>query len=206
MKIIRQSYPIAEIDIQIADDGKFADIAFLVDRHDFMEDIAKLRSNWIGATLLTNSKINDFINLKRDINAAKHFWKHYFELRRIAKKYHLGVTYVGAILAATLTGAITDRDYLTIITEPIMYGLSEDMQLDENVTFTSHRIREADKVSPTLDTKTISKVQRDRRWYWLYQTMGHRKVAKEVNENLTTVISAIHAYSSKLNTYHSVTK
>ena len=206
MRIKRQSYPIAPIDIQIADNGKFADIAFLVDRHDFMEDIAKLRNSWIGKTLLDQNKINNFINLKRDIKAAKHFWKHYFELRRIAKRYNLGATYVGSILAATTSGKVTDMDYRTFLKEPIMYGLPEDLQLDDDVTFTSHRVREVDEIAPIQDTKTISKVKRDREWYWLYQKIGYRKIAKVANEQLTTVVSAINSYYSKLDSYHSVTK
>ena len=206
MSIKRQSYPIAAIDVQIEDNGKFADIAFLVDRHDFMKDISELRKAWIGKTLLSHNKIDDFINLKRDLNAAKHFWKHYFELYRIAKKYSLGATYVASILAATITGIISDTDYKTTLKEPIMYGLPEDMQLNDDVNFTSHRVREVDQALQTQDTNAISKVKRDRKWYWLYQTMGHRRVAKKVNEKLTTVVSAIHSYSSKLNNYHSVTK
>ncbi|OGC49686.1 hypothetical protein A2W32_01860 [candidate division WWE3 bacterium RBG_16_37_10] len=204
MSIKRQSYPIAAIDIQIVDDGKFADVAFLVDRHDFMEDIAKLRETWIGKTLLSNSKINDFINLERDINEAKHFWKHYFELRRIAKKYSLGATYVGSILAATISGIITDADYRTMLKEPILYGLPEDLQFDDDVTFTSHRVREVDELNQNKDTKAIGVVKRDRQWYWLYQQMGYKKLASTVGQTMETVRSAVNSYQDKLQTYHKV--
>ena len=204
MSIKRQSYPIAAIDIQIADDGKFADVAFLVDRHDLMEDIAKLREAWIGETLLSHNKIDDFINLKREINAAKHFWKHYFELRRIAKKYGLGATYVGSILAATISGIITDADYRTMLKEPILYGLPEDLQFDDDVTFTSHRVREVDELNQNKDTKAIGVVKRDRQWYWLYQQMGYKKLASIVGQTMETVRSAVNSYQDKLQTYHKV--
>lgn len=204
MSIKRQSYPIAAIDIQIEDDGKFADIAFLVDRHDFMTDISELRKAWIGKTLLSHNKIDDFINLKRDIKAAKHFWRHYFGLRRIAKKYSLGATYVASILAATVTGVISDIDYKTMLKEPIMYGLPEDIQLDDDVTFTSHRVREVDKLNQNKDTKVISTVKRDRHWYWLYQQMGYKKLASTVGQTMETVRSAVNSYQDKLQTYHKV--
>jgi len=68
----------------------------------------------------------------------------------------------------------------------------------------SHRVRKVDKLKQPKDNKAISTVQRDREWYWLFQTMGYRKLSITICQTLQTVRSAVDSYNNKLQTYYKV--
>ncbi len=217
MSIKRREYLIPQIEIDIVDKGKYADIAFLIDREDFMKEIALLRKNWIGEKLLNHNKIINFINLNRDLSSTKHFWNNYHQVFKIVKKYYkvqrykkkilkynLNLNYISAVLSAALTGKVTDEDYTTALQEFPMSNTPDFLQLNGMVTYTTGRVREVDIALLNEDNKSIAKVQHHRKWYWLYQKMGYRKIAKHLGINIETIRSGVHSYIQNLQTYYQV--
>lgn len=216
---IRKRYPIEPIDIQVTDNGKFADMAFFFDQENVLKKIADLRQSWIDNKTILNEEQDDYFNIDRDLKETRHFWNNYQQVFQIAKKYQriqkyknkvlkypLGLNYIRAITSAILTGKVTDKDYTTALREYPMENTPDFLQLNEMVTFTTGRVRRADLVLLNEDNKSISKVRRDRDWYLLYQKMGYRKIAQLHKVRLTTVASAINSYISKLDSYYSITK
>lgn len=203
---IKRRDPIDPISIEIEDNGKYADIAFLVDRADVLNDIAQLRKIWLSGQTIQNKEINNFLNIKRTANEEKRFWINFQQVVRLAKKYNLETTYISPLLAAVLSGIISDSDYNRVVREPIIYGLPEDLQLNDKPAYLSPRIRKDDMSSFPKDSKIIATIREHRKWYWLYQNpkTGYRKLTKHLDGKfpLETIRSAINAYSKKLDSYY----
>ncbi len=219
MSINRKRYLIEPIDIQVTDNGKFADMAFFFDQENVLKKIADLRKSWIDNKTIPNEDQDDYFNIDRNLKETRHFWNNYQQVFQIAKKYQriqkykkivlrypLGLNYIRAITSAVLTGRVTDKDYTTVLREYPMENTPDFLQLNGMIAFTTGRLRKADVVLLNEDNKSISTVKRDRGWYLLYQKMGYRKIAQLSKVRLTTVISAINSYISKLGFYYSVTK
>ena len=203
---MRIKYPIKRIELEIADNGKYADMAYFFDKTEVIKDIFELRYRWIKGKTIKHDEIDNFINT----NDTKEHWKNYLGCRKLAKKYGLGSTFVKPIIAAVLSNLVTDIDYSTAIKESSVYGTPEDLQLDEDVTFTSRRVRKTDlsRFRNKQDDKSISTIKRNREWYWLNkqmnQRMGYRKIEKVTGELLETIRSGIRAYKEGLKTYYPV--
>lgn len=205
----REKYPIDQIKLEERDPSIFADLAFFFDREDVLYDISVLRKTWIGDTLISHDHIDDFVNKKRSDEEAKKFWNEYWpQVYRIARKYEVRENFIRPITAAVLSGMVIEGDYFRVFEQYPIENLSDDYRLSEKAVFLSNNVRDIDllRLKTKTDDKSIVTVKRDREWYWLYQKMGYRKIAKLKKKPLTTVISVIKAYSSKLQTYYSVTK
>lgn len=197
---IRISYSIEPISIDIDDNGKYADMAYFFDRADVLSDIAELRKKWVNDKLVPHNKVDDFINEHDD----KAHWQSYLQGRRIAIKHGVGTTFIRPIIAAVLSGQIDDTDYSTNIEEKTLYKLPEELQIDEKISYSSSRIRDIDYKmrKQRKDNKSIASIKVHRKWYWLYQKMGWRKVEKETGDILETIKSGVRAYSKALERYH----
>ncbi len=197
---MRISYPIEPIDINITDNGKFADMAYFFDRLDVMNDLYELRNKWIQNKLIPHNEIDDYINKYDD----KTHWDNYLQGRKIAIKHNVGSTFVRPIISAVVSGKIDDTDYSTILEEKPIYNLPEYLQIDEKLIFPSSRIRETDfkNRKQRKDNKSISAVKTYRKWYWLYQKMGYRKIEKETGAILETIRSGVRAYKKALESYY----
>lgn len=197
---IRISYPIEPIDININDNGKFADMAYFFDRVEVLTDIAELRNKWVSDKLIPHDKVDDFINEHDD----KPHWENYLQGRKIAIKHGVGTTFIRPIMSAVLSGEIDDSDYSTTLEEKPIYRLPEDLQIDEKIAYSSSRIRQVDhkKRKQRKDNKSIASIKTYRKWYWLYQKMGYRKIEKETHDVLETIRSGIRAYTKALRTYY----
>lgn len=205
----RKNYFISRIEIEERDPSVFADLTFFFDREDALNDIAVLRKAWIGDTLVPHDQIDEFINKKRDTKEANKFWNEYWPwVYRIARKYGLRNNFIRPIVRAVLSGIVVEGDYFRAFEQFKVDNLSEDYKLSEKEVVISNFVRDIDLhgLSNKIDDKSVNTIRRDREWYWLYQKMGYRKIAKLKNQTLTTVISSIKSYSLKLQTYYGVTK
>ena len=205
----RKKYPIDQIKIEERDPSIFADLAFFFDREDVLYDISALRKSWIGDTLISHDLIDDFVNKERSIEEAKKFWNEFWpQVYRIARKYGLRKNFIRPIVRAVLSGVVREGDYFRAFEQFKIDNLSDEYKLSEKDVVVSNYVRDIDLrgLSNKIDDKSVNTVKRDREWYWLYQKMGYRKIAKLKKQTLTTVVSAVKAYSSKLQTYYSVTK
>jgi len=205
----RKKYLIDQIRIEERDPSIFADLAFFFDREDVLNDVSNLRKAWIGNALIPHDQIDDFINKKRSLEEARDFLNVYWpQVYRIARKYGVKENFIKPISAAVLSGTVIEGDYFRVFEQDPIDNLSDVFRLSDKRVFLSNNTREIDLhgFATKEDNKSIATVKRDRDWYWLYQTMGYRKVAKLQKKTLTTVVSAINSYSSRLQTYYSVTK
>lgn len=205
----QKNYSISRIEIEERDPSVFADLTFFFDREDALNDIAVLRKAWIGDTLVPHDQIDEFINKKSDTKEANKFWNEYWPwVYRIARKYGLRNNFIRPIVRAVLSGIVVEGDYFRAFEQSKVDNLSDDYKLSEKEVVISNFVRDIDLhgLSNKIDDKSVNTIRRDREWYWLYQKMGYRKIAKLKNQTLTTVISAIKSYSLKLQTYYSVTK
>ena len=206
---IRREYLVDRIEIEERDPSIFADLAYFFDREDVLNEIATQRKAWIGDKILPHDKIDDFINRDMTNEEAKKFWwKQWPQLFKIARMYGLRVNFIRPIIAAILSGVITEKDYVRIFKEPPIDNLPEEYKLSDETIYVSNGVRDIDlqALRTKIDDKSIATVKRDREWYWLYQKMGYRKIAQLKKQTLTTVISAIKIYSSRLQIHYSVTK
>lgn len=203
----RKRYFIEPIRIDERDPSIFADLAYFFDREDVLNEIGLQRKAWIGDKTIPHDEIDDFIN--RDMNSedAKKFWWEFWPgIFRMARKYGLKENLVSPIIAAILSGVITEKDYLRIFKEPPIYSLPEEYRLSDEVIYISNNVRSIDlqTLRTKVDDKSIATIQRDRKWYWLYQKMGYRKLEKHLGENIETIRSVIRSYNDKLLTYYRV--
>lgn len=200
INIKRRTPPICPITITIHDNGKFADMAYFFDRYDVLPKIAEARNQWIGKELINNNDLDAYVNIYRDGYEWKKFWTNFENCRRIAKKCFVGDTYVRPILAAILSGVVTDADYKTIIRELPMENIPEELRLETPIAYISARIRNIDlkNIDKYKDTRSISNIKTAREWYWKYQEMGYRKLAKLFNKPLETVRSTVNSYEKQL--------
>lgn len=195
-------YPIPYIKISIADKGKFADMAYFFDFPPVLEEIARVRINWLAGKTIPNSETEDFIaNGGNDPKKASNFWRNHSEGVKIAKKFHKSVNYVRPIIAAILSGEVSNEDYSTIFVEdPTHHYLPSDLLIENKIAYVTNRIRQVDvkALNNPLDTKSLGTVKRDRKWFLLftYEHMGYKKLAKFTKEKETTVVSALNSYLS----------
>ena len=204
MRTKRYKYPIEKIDIQIKDNGKFTDLAEFFDTLSVLQEIANLRKKLLDGRTIKNAEIDDFMQ-----NEGGVVWAKYIEeFRKIAKKFDVGATFVRPTGAAVLSGVVMDRDYSTILKQDLDFirSLPEEIQLDEKIASTSYRIKESDlkALNEPKDNRSKSTIRRDREWYWLYQSMGYRKLEKCLNKPMQTIRSAIRSYHKRLWKYRVV--
>ncbi len=188
------------IKILIRNNDKFSDVALFVDKPDVLREILNLRKEWIDDALINNNEIDDFLNIDRNSAEARKHWDCYTKAVKTLKVLGYGATYVAPFFSAILSGVVSEKDYSTVIKEPPFYNLPEDLQLDNSIVYTSKRISKQDlpAIKGKRDTKAISTIKRDREWYWLHKTIGHRKIAKKYNLDRFTVHSAIVSYEKRL--------
>lgn len=203
----RKKYFIEPIRIEERDPSIFADLAYFFDREDVLNEIGLQRKAWIGDKTLPHDEIDDFIN--RDMNSedTRKFWREFLPgAFQTARKYGLKENFISPIIAAILSGVITEKDYLRIFKEPRIYNLPEKYRLSNEVIYISNSVRNIDlrSLRTKIDDKSITTVKRDREWYWLYQKMGYRKLEKHLYENMETIRSAITSYNDRLLTHYRV--
>jgi len=81
-----------QIEIEIEDPKKFANVAFLVDKADFLEDAAKLRQKWVQNSLVVPyEKYYDWYSNKFHKPSKILFKKHHEELAKYQNKYRFKV-------------------------------------------------------------------------------------------------------------------
>lgn len=117
---------IRPIDIQIEDDWKFGEVAYLVDRDDFIENLIKARKKLGIKNLIPHTpedinkwreeELNQTIN--KNLSKTKSKKEFSFPVTRIQiikhnllDKYHLPLFYADILEAAILCGLITDEDF-----------------------------------------------------------------------------------------------
>lgn len=205
----RKTYFIDRIEIKERDPSMFADLAFFFDRKDALDDIATLRKAWIDNILIPHDQIDNFIN--RDMNskeAKKFWWKIWPQIFQIARKYGLRENFISPIISATLSGVVTEKDYLRVFKETQIGNLPEEFRLSEKAIFVSNYVRDVDlqTLRTKVDDKSIATVKRDREWYWLYQSqnIGYKRLSDIIGQPMQTVRTAINAYSEKLSTYYRI--
>lgn len=203
----RKRYFIDPIRIDVRDPSIFADLAYFFDREDVLNEIGLQRKSWIGDKTFPHDEIDNFINRDMNLEDAKKFWREILPgVFQMARKYGQKENFVSPIIAAILSGVITEKDYLRIFKEPRIYNLPEEYRLSDEVIYISNSMRSIDLqiLRTKIDDKSIATVQRDRKWYWLYQKMGYRKLEKLLGVNIEIIRSAIRSYNNKLLTYYQV--
>jgi len=205
----KKKYPIKRIEIEERDPSIFADLALFFDREDALGDIADLRKSWIGEKIISHDQIDDFINGERSLDEARAFWNKYWpQVYRIAKKYGLRENFVRPIVAAVLSGVVVEGDYRRAFEQHPIDNLPDEFRLSEKTVFLSNNVRDIDLrgLSNKIDDKSITRIKRDREWYWLYQEsgMGYKRLSKAVQEPMQTVRTAINSYKHRLRDYYRV--
>lgn len=188
------------IDIDIEDNGKYADVALYIDRESVINDIYVLRKEWIGSSLVNNREIIAFINRDRNSQEATRFWEYYLKARKLVIEHGVAETFFQPFVSAVLSGQITDNDYSAILKEFINYHLPEEYQFNHKVVLSSDRVRKPDwkKIRGKLDTKAKATIKRDRLWYWEHKHSGYKSIAKKYDQDMFTVRSSIVSYQSRL--------
>lgn len=113
---------ILKINIKIADDLKYANVAFLVDREDFLRDIQEIRANMGINGLIPYEGIKEWKHrgtkegsLTTMDAEGKEALKRWADLttaiNTLKQKYHRGVHFTRVIECAILAGEIREDDY-----------------------------------------------------------------------------------------------
>lgn len=93
------------IEINIQDDGRFTDVALLVDRDDFLNKVITLRKKYADKYKV-NLPINDYLAVNEELlNKVKHDAEH---LRR---RFNRPLHFLRVITKSILNGVVEDGDY-----------------------------------------------------------------------------------------------
>lgn len=190
------------VEININDDGKFADMAYFFDYKRALTEINNARQTWTGGEIIPNSQTEAYVTQPSGKDLVKHYECMQFG-RIIAKKFHKPATYIRPITAAILSGEITDADYSTIITVDTFqfYGIPNDLRLNNRIAILSDRVRACDL--PNIDSdddKSIASVRLHRRWFLMqqYGGLGLRRIAALERTPISTVQSAVTSYKYRV--------
>lgn len=211
------------IDIRIADNWRYGEIAFLVDREDFLKDLALVRKK-LGVKQLRPYKTTKYVEINDLINSRNFDDKLTHTVEELRKKYKKTQAFHLVIKSAILTGVVTEKEYAsaysTIIfpedddfflqSEPnIAIIISPDAKIEDITKVFNKEIPQTKKlyIQKILKSKrvlpdTISNVKRDRQWYWQKKNSSYGKVHKEIikSQSITRdgIIKAIKQYEARL--------
>lgn len=110
------------IEIKIDDDSKYARVAFLVDREDFLKDIKEIRIDLDISKLIPYEQTKEWLNKDRsegslltmDKKGKDSFnkrWKFGKAVSNLKNKYHKGFHFTEVIAHAILSGEVREEDY-----------------------------------------------------------------------------------------------
>lgn len=208
-KRIKKIMSIPYIDIRISDKWKYAKVAFLVDREDFLKDIEQARKELGFSDLISYDKVDDWkeeesgkrrkssIKGIRDIVLPFPYLDNLtYELLR---KYKKKGPFFQVIKYSILCGIVTDNEFsrtafcyideydsfdphiLIVITPDTRPQEIVEMFRKEipNVIQNYNRLTK----STTKKLDTISNIERNREWYWLRRSgLSWSKLHKEVTK------------------------
>lgn len=111
-----------KIDIKIKEDFKYANVAFLVDRDDFLTDITDIRASLNIIELIPYEDIKKWKysgtkegSLRTMDEEGKHAFNRTFKLSNsvygLKEKYHRGINYTNVIESAIIAGEVREEDY-----------------------------------------------------------------------------------------------
>ena len=216
---------IEPIKIDIKDNKKYGEIAFLVDRGDFLKEVARLRDKWQIKHLYKPNHWYDWIKELQKQNKSDIFWN---EIKSIRKRFNLTSNFDLPILMAVVCGYVNGSFYRTASIAPLnggadmglptmfaIYITPDTTKRDLDLVFKEfksqvklvRKIRPVDRFylpygNPKPDT--IGNVKRDREWYWQHkQGKSYGQILKEAlakGEHITRdgIIKAIKQYENLL--------
>lgn len=215
---------IRPIDIKIKDNWRYGEIAFLVDRDDFLEDIIEARKRLGLSTFIPHKEILEVEWTSLSLSQADKLSPIVEKLRKKYKKTH---HFYLVIEAAILCGVVADGDfmrtYCTIIfpgdddffftSEPhLAIIFTPETKLKEIIASFKKEAAGGKKSYKefVLKTKrttqdTISNIKRDRKWYWMKKnglsySQIHKQATEKGKEAITRdgIIKAIKQYKERL--------
>lgn len=185
------------ITIEIKDNWVFGEVAFLVDRDNFLKDVGKVRKELGIAKLMTLSEMINWLRKERKeldegLLSRRQSYAIANELR---KKHRRSPTFFHPIMSAIFCGVVTEDDFPSIPFCRLIYPkmlpidvytlsggfepriaiiISPETKLDEVIqVFRTEVPKVVEKYKKdVLKSKrppldTISNIRRDRGWYWL---------------------------------------
>jgi len=206
------------VEINIKDNRKFGEVAFLVDREDFIKDLIRARKELGIKGLNTYGSDIGWSRSKESI------------VNGLLKNYHKDLSFRSVLIDAVFYGKveeskISDNAYCTIIyPHEVMSDLKRGIAYPElAIIFSPNtKLEEIKEVYKTQASKligeynknvlkskrktpdTISNIKRDRKWYWQhvngssYQKIWEATKVKDRPHDREGVIKAVMQYRKRL--------
>ncbi len=214
--------------IKIKNKKKYCDIAFLVDRKDFLKEVTRLRQKWQITRLIKPKQEFEWASRMVKKGQYDSFWK---DVAPIRNHFRLTANFDRAIYMAIISGYIDDKIYETAYWRPVdndmdvgtptrfaIYITADTTKKELEAAFrefktqvkTIRKIRPFDRVYLSYGDAppdTISNIKRDRKWYWKKkQEKTHLQIATEDKERggidpekyKETVRKAVKQYEKRL--------
>lgn len=193
------------IDIEIKDNKEFGDVAFLVDKHAFLNAIEDLRKKWNIKSLSPSNKFKDWQQKLFDKGYRK-YEEFEIDIRDLRIRFNRPETFDEVISYALVCGEIPDEIYNSTYyevesgvlperlqsktTRVAIYITPQSQQEDVLRAFSEvkKRIFKArndgyDAFFSLYDKDEITNIKRDREWYWRnLEGESYKKIAIAENK------------------------
>jgi len=219
---------IEPIKIEIDNPRRLCDIAYLMDRDDFLQEVVRLRKKWQIEKLITPKKELDWESFLVKNRQIDEFWQDIDSLRN---RFKLTSNYNKALIFAIVCGVVNEDTYHTSFwasidndmdvgapTMFVIYFTADTTEKELLKTFNEYKtqIKTLRKIKPldrffqsvgNTQPDTISNIKRDREWYWKKkQGKTCLEIAKEDKQKgsidpedyVETIKKAIRQYRKRL--------
>lgn len=194
-----------KIDIEgILDNFWYARMAFLVDKNDFIEMVAKARESLGLIIPMSYDEAKKWLSNKPKEESVRLLWKLSVNIQIVKEKFQIGNDYSNAIKFAILTGKITDKELNSelvcetypfsqefeeaelFVDEPVVaIFVGPETKIEEVKKIMSGKVKELFKElsinrNPLRRGKNIRDV---RKWYWLKKEMTYENLYNFINKD-----------------------
>lgn len=216
------------VKIEIKDENLYCDVAFFVDKEDFLKEIAHIRKKWGISKPIKARKLHDWELIMQKQRKMNSFRK---DVQLISSHFDPLGNYYFSIYKTIVCGVVSNGDYHTAhlrfvdndadVRQPTRFAiyftadttkkeLLEVFDEFRNSVSSIRKFRPVDRYYLSYGDKkpdTISNIKRDRAWYWKKrQGKTYLQIAKEdknrggidLEDYKETVRKAIKQYQKRL--------